>query len=132
VIRVLIVDDHALVRAGVSGVLTRAAGIEVVGECDDGSDVVSTAASVRPDVVLMDMRMPLRSGPDATRDLLAEQPSVRVLMLSASMTGRSLIEAQEVGAVGYLVKGGDPGLLVGAVQAVAAGGTAWPDHGKSA
>jgi DNA-binding NarL/FixJ family response regulator len=126
VIRVLIVDDHALVRAGVSSVLTRATGIEVVGECDDGSHVVRVAASVRPDVVLMDMRMPVKSGPDATRDLLAEQPAIRVIMLSASLTGRALAEAEQVGAVGYLIKGGDPTILVGAVQAVAAGRTAWP------
>ncbi len=125
-IRVLIVDDHALVRAGVSGVLTRATGIEVVGGCGDGSQVVSVAASVRPDVVLMDMRMPVKSGPDATRDLLAEQPAIRVVMLSASLTGRALAEAAQVGAVGYLVKGGDPTILVDAVRAVAAGRTAWP------
>lgn len=130
VIRVLVVDDHALVRAGVSGVLTRASGIEVVGECTDGFHVVSVAASVRPDVVLMDMRMPVKSGPDATRDLLAEQPAIRVVMLSASMSGRALEEAEQVGAVGYLIKGGDPTLLVGAVQTVAAGGTAWPRDGR--
>lgn len=126
VIRVLIVDDHSSVRTGVSGVLNAASGIEVVGECEDGFNVAGVAASVRPDVVLMDMRMPVTSGTDATRGLLAVQPRVRVVMLSASMSGRALDEAEQAGAVGYLLKGGDPLLLVSAVHTVAAGGTAWP------
>jgi two-component system invasion response regulator UvrY len=126
VIRVLVVDDHSLVRAGVSRVLSEAHGIEVVGECDDGVHVAGVAASVLPDVVLMDMRMPVTSGPEATRGLLAVQPGIRVVMLSASMSGRALDEAEQAGALGYVLKGGDPDLLVNAVHTVAAGGTAWP------
>lgn len=125
-IRVMLVDDHPFVRAGVSGVLSGAGDIEVVGECDDGTLVPETAASVLPHVVLMDVRMPAKSGMEATRDLLASQPGIRVVMLTGSLTGGSLHEAMQAGAVGYLLKGGPPNELVNAVRAVAAGGTAWP------
>jgi chemotaxis response regulator CheB len=96
-ISVLVVDDHSFVRAQVTGVLHGADGIEVVGECADGAEVVNMAALVRPamvrpamvrpdvvrpDVVLMDLRMPIVSGPTATRDLLAGQPASRVVMLT--------------------------------------------------
>lgn len=83
------------------------------------------ASSVLPHVVLMDVRMPAKSGMEATRDLLASHPSVRVVMLTGSLTGASLHEAMQAGAVGYLLKGGPPNELVNAVRAVAAGGTAW-------
>lgn len=127
VIRVLIVDDHAFVRAGVADILTGAGGIEVVGESDDGAEVPQLAASCHPDVVLMDLRMPKMSGTQATRVLLSEQPEVRVLMLTGSDGGRNRLEAAESGAVGFVLKGGDPGVLVSAVRRVAGGGTAWPE-----
>ena len=82
-ISVLVVDDHSFIRSQVRGVLHGADGIEVVGECADGAEVVSMAALVRPDVVLMDVRMPITSGPAATRDLLASRPASRFLILSA-------------------------------------------------
>jgi len=126
VIRVLIVDDHPFVRAGVLGVLNGVDDIEVVGECEDGTQVPGKASSLLPHVVLMDVRMPAKSGMEATRDLLTSQPSMRVVMLTGSLTGGSLHEAMQVGAVGYLLKGGPPNELLNAVRAVAAGGTAWP------
>ena len=82
--------------------------------------VPETAASVLPHVVLMDVRMPAKSGMEATRDLLASQPGIRVVMLTGSLTGGSLHEAMPNGAVGYLLKGGPPNELVNAVRAVAA------------
>ncbi len=124
--RVLIVDDHAFVRTGLIALLNAADGIAVVGECADGAEVPAIATRVRPDVVLMDVQMPLICGPDATRTLLTRQPTVRVLMVSASMTPRTLGDATAAGASGYLLKGGDPQTLITAVRAVAAGGTAWP------
>lgn len=99
-IRVLVVDDHPFVRAGVSVVLGQALGIEVVGQCADGDQVVGMAAAVHPDVVLMDVQMPVTSGPEATRSLLACQPLVRVLMLTGTMAGAELNEAARAGAVG--------------------------------
>jgi len=126
-IRVLLVDDHSFVRAAVSALLSDEDGIEVVGECADGVDVASTAASVRPDVVLMDVRMPT-SGIEATRSLLAEQPTVRVLMLTSSFQADEFEKAARAGAVGFLAKGGQPAVLVSAIRIAAAGGTVWPDQ----
>lgn len=126
VIRVLVVDDHAFVRAMVSQVLSAAAGIEVIGECQDGVGVVDAAESLNADIVLMDVQMPGRSGIDATRDLAAVCPLVRVLMLTGAVTTRFVTESATAGARGYLVKSGDPQLLVSAVRTVASGGSVWP------
>ena len=127
VIRVLIVDDHEFVRTGLSDLLDDAQGIVVVGECSDGAEVPDVAPRVQPDVVLMDVQMPRVSGPDATRTLLTRQPTVRVLMVSASTSSRVLAESVAAGASGYLLKGGDADALVDAVRVVADGGTAWPE-----
>ena len=124
-IRVLIVDDHEIVRAGLRDLLGGAEGIVVVGECADGADVPDVAPRAQPDVVLMDVQMPRVSGPDATRALLIQQPTARVLMVSASTSSRVLAEAVAAGASGYLLKGGDARELLDAVRAVADGGTAW-------
>src|SRR4051794_30198436 len=105
-IRVLIVDDHALVRAGLTAVLSTADGILVVGVCADGAEVPGIAPQVRPDVVLMDLKMSGICGAAATRTLLTAQPQVRVLMVSASMSPRAVTESALAGAAGYLVKGG--------------------------
>lgn len=131
-IRVLIVDDHDFVRAGLIDLLGDAEGIVVVGECADGAEVPDVAPWVQPDVVLMDVQMPRVSGPDATRTLLTRQPTVRVLMVSASIGSRVLAEAAAAGASGYLIKGGDGHALVAAVRAVADGGTAWPSDSAAA
>jgi DNA-binding NarL/FixJ family response regulator len=132
VIRVLIVDDHEFVRTGLSDLLGDADGIVVVGECADGAEVPDVAPRVQPDVVLMDVQMPQVSGPDATRTLLTRQPTVRVLMVSASTSSRVVAESAAAGASGYLLKGGDARALVHAVRAVADGGTAWPDDPAAA
>lgn len=125
-IRVLIVDDHEFFRTTVASVLGDAAGIVVVGECADGAEVPGKVDATLPDVVLMDVTMPVVQGPDATRALLIGHPEVRVLMLSASVDPRAVGESAEAGAVGFLFKGGDAAALVDAVRTVAAGGTAWP------
>jgi DNA-binding NarL/FixJ family response regulator len=125
-IRVLIVDDHALVRAGLTAVLGTADGILVVGVCADGADVPDVAPRVRPDVVLMDLKMPGICGAAATRALLTRHPPVRVLMFSASTSPRAVAEAARAGAAGYLVKGRATSELVSAVRTVAGGGATWP------
>jgi DNA-binding NarL/FixJ family response regulator len=123
--RVLLVDDHAFVRAQIAEILAATPDLEVAGECSDGADVLSAWADAAPDVVLMDVRMPIKSGIEATRDLLAVAPHVRVLMLTGSPTPGAVLESAEAGAAGLLLKGGDADLLIDAVRTVAAGGTAW-------
>ena len=125
-IRVMVVDDHSFVRAGLTEMLDAADGIQVVGECTDGDQVPRMAGMVRPDVVLMDQQMPMVCGTVATRDLLAVHPQTRVLMVTGSMSGRVLQEAAQAGAFGFVLKGGDPRLLIEAVRTVASGATAWP------
>ena len=124
-IRVLVVDDHALMRAGVAALLNGVSGIEVVGECSDGNQVRDIAAAVRPHVVLMDVLMPVLSGIDATPDLLAGQPDVRVLFFTGSLAMPTIIRAVQVGASGFVLKG-SPDALISAVRTVAAGGAVWP------
>lgn len=124
-IRVLIVDDHEFIRAMVARVLSGEDGILVVGEAANGSEVLHAVEATRPDVVLMDVRMPIKSGIDATRDLLARHPAIRVLMLTGSAGPSVPAECERAGAVGLLVKGCDHAVLVNAVRIVAAGGTAW-------
>jgi DNA-binding NarL/FixJ family response regulator len=127
-IRVLIVDDHAFVRAQISRVMSEASGIVVVGECTDGDEVPTAAAALAPDVVLMDVRMPRTSGTVATAQLVAQRSSSRVMMLTGSPTTSTMAAAALAGAVGFLPKDCGANRLVGAVRAVAAGGTAWPEH----
>jgi DNA-binding NarL/FixJ family response regulator len=125
-IRVVVADDHPFIRAGVAALLSTADGIEVVGQCADGAEAVEVSAAARPDVVLLDVDMPVLSGFDATRQLLQAQPDLRVVMLSVSILTHGGPEgAERAGAVGYLIKG-DPRRVIEAVRTVAAGGTVWP------
>ena len=103
-IRVLIVDDHALFRRGLQMVLEGEPDIDVVGEASDGSEAVKKAEDATPDVVLMDVRMPKRSGIEATRVIKDTLPSTRILMLTISDEEADLYEAIKAGASGYLLK----------------------------
>ena len=126
-IRVLVADDHPFVRAGVAALLTGAEDLELVGQSADGDEVVRMTDALTPDVVVMDVDMPGRSGFDATRELLTRHPNLRVIILSVSLvTAGGPESAASVGAVGYMLKG-KPGQLVEAVRRVSAGGTAWPE-----
>ena len=125
-IRVLVVDDNDFVRKSVISVLDRTDGIDVVAECADGIDVAMTAGLVHPDVVVMDLQMPMMSGIDAAWLLGTSQPGVRVLILSGLLSPRSVAAAARAGAVGFLLKDGDAASLVRAIRTVASGGTAWP------
>ncbi|MDQ3645509.1 MAG: response regulator transcription factor [Actinomycetota bacterium] len=103
-IRVMIVDDHALFRRGLQMVLEGEADIEVVAEASDGFEALERAEQSSPDVVLMDVRMPKRSGIDATRAIKETLPSTHVLMLTISDEEADLYEAIKAGASGYLLK----------------------------
>jgi DNA-binding NarL/FixJ family response regulator len=128
VIRVLIVDDHPLIRGGLTAMLNNAGDIRVAGTCTNDAEVADMVRSARPDVVLMDAHLRRVSDPPATPELLALGTGVRVLMMSASMAARSVSDAAAAGAVGYVLKGGQPNALIDAIRTVAAGGTAWPDR----
>src|SRR5215213_4435320 len=119
--RVVVVDDHRMVRAGIRLMLEAAEDLEVVAEASDGAEAVSVCAEVYPDIVLMDVSMPGMDGPEAARRITAHQPDVQVLMLTAYRTGAEVLRALEAGAVGYLMKDADPADLVQGIRAVARG-----------
>lgn len=120
-IRLLIVDDHPVVRDGLRGMFTGEPGFEVVGEAANGREAITRTRLFRPDVVLMDLRMPELDGVSATRELLAEDGDVRVLVLTTYDTDRDVIPAIEAGATGYLLKDAPREDLFRAVRAAACG-----------
>lgn len=103
-IRVLIADDHALVREGLVGILRAQPGIEVAGEASDGVEAVATTRQIAPDIVLMDVSMPGMDGLEATRVLTQGPHEWRIVMLTASADKAELLEAMKAGASGYLLK----------------------------
>ncbi len=120
-IRVLIADDQTLVRDGFRMILDAQEDIEVVGEAADGLEVVTEARRLRPEVVLMDVRMPGRDGIEATRELLAELPETHVLILTTFDLNEYVYEAMKAGASGFLLKDVPRSQLVEGVRTVAAG-----------
>jgi DNA-binding NarL/FixJ family response regulator len=103
-IRVLAADDQRVVREGIALILSLLPGVEVAGTAADGEEALALVADLRPDVVLMDLRMPGVDGVEATRRLRAEHPSVKVIVLTTYADDRSVISALQAGAVGYLTK----------------------------
>jgi DNA-binding NarL/FixJ family response regulator len=120
-IRVLVADDQAVVRAGLRMILEAQADLEVVAEAADGSEAVALAQTVETDVVLMDIRMPVLDGIEATRRLAAAAPDVRVLVLTTYGLDEYVYEALKAGAAGFFVKTDSPERLVEAVRVIAAG-----------
>jgi len=120
-IRLLIVDDHPIVRDGLRGAFTGSPEFEVVGEARDGAEAVARATALRPDVVLMDLRMPGVDGVEAIRRLHREAPAVRVLVLTTFDTDSDVLPAIEAGATGYLLKDAPVEDLLRAVRAAAKG-----------
>jgi DNA-binding NarL/FixJ family response regulator len=122
VLRVVVVDDQELVRSGFALILERA-GMEVVGQAADGLEALDVARATVPDVVLMDVRMPRLDGIEATRQLLALQPEVKVLALTTFDLDEYVYAAVRAGASGFLLKDVSPDGLVQGVRAVAHGET---------
>jgi DNA-binding NarL/FixJ family response regulator len=123
VIRVLLADDQALVRAGFRAILESEEDIDVVGEAPDGAAAVALTQRLRPDIVLMDIRMPLLDGIAATRRIASEPElaAVRVVILTTFETDEYILEAIRSGASGFLVKDTEPAELLRAVRVVAQG-----------
>ncbi|NHC13632.1 response regulator [Motilibacter deserti] len=120
-IRVLLADDHALVRAGLQQLLAAVPDIDVVGAATDGDEAVDLAAALAPDVVLMDLSMPRVDGVEATRRILAQAPDAQVVVLTSFVERERVVGALDAGAVGYLLKDGDPQDVVRGIRAVARG-----------
>ena len=122
-IRVLVADDHPIVRAGIVGLLSAAADIDVVGEAVDGLDAVRLAADLQPDLVLMDLRMPALDGAEATARIIDARPTAKVLVLTTYETDEHILGAIEAGASGYLLKAAPQAEILAGVRSVVAGET---------
>jgi DNA-binding NarL/FixJ family response regulator len=123
-IRVMIVDDHPVVRKGLASFLGHEPDIEVVGLADSGEQALEMAAELLPDIVLMDLSMPGMGGIEATRRLVETRPSTRVMMLTSFGGHERMVEALKSGAVGYVVKDTAPADLLNALRSIAATGKA--------
>ncbi|HET6352636.1 MAG TPA: response regulator transcription factor [Coriobacteriia bacterium] len=121
-IRVVLADDHRLMREGLKLQLLRIEDVEVVGEAADGEEAVSLTEALRPDLVLMDIGMPVLNGMEATRQIVERVPESRVIVLSGHSEQRFVTEALQAGAAGYVLKDAEFDELAQAVDAVAAGG----------
>ncbi|CAB4787068.1 MAG: response regulator [Actinobacteria bacterium] len=120
-IRLLIVDDHSVVRRGLETLLGTFADIEIVGTAADGNEAVQLAAECHPDIILMDLSMPNLDGFEATRQILAANPKIRIVALTSFSEQRKVFDAISSGAIGYLLKDSTPAELVDGVRAAFAG-----------
>lgn len=120
-IRLLVVDDHAVVRLGLCALLERYADVEVVGQEGTATGAIEAALRLRPDVILLDIRLPDGSGFDACRRIRAEFPEARVLVLTSFAEDDTVLKALDAGAMGYLLKEADAEALMRAIRSVAAG-----------
>jgi DNA-binding NarL/FixJ family response regulator len=123
-VRVLLVDDHALVRAGLRSLLQDVPGIEVVAEAGNGRDALRLIEELHPEVVLMDISMPVLNGFEAARRVVTEHPQTRVLMISMHADEQYISQAFAAGAMGYLLKSAEPDELQAALDAIR-GGQRW-------
>lgn len=117
-IRVLIVDDHAIVRKGIRALLATERDIQVIGEASDGTEAIAQAHALHPDVILMDLVMPKIDGIEATRQITAKQSGVRILVLTSFAADDKVFPAIKAGALGYLLKDTGPNDLVQAIHQV--------------
>lgn len=120
-IKVVIVDDHVIVREGIAEVLEKSGEFEVVGQAGDGEEAVAKVQELKPDVVIMDILMPVKDGIEACRDITAALPDTRVLMLTASNKHSAIVQAVNAGATGYLQKFSGKEMLLSTVREVAGG-----------
>ncbi|MGD1992469.1 MAG: response regulator transcription factor [Anaerolineae bacterium] len=117
-IRVLVVDDHIIVRRGIRALLATEEGIEVVGEAQDGAEALERIRELHPDVILLDLLMPRLDGIEVTRQVMAENPQARILVLTSFAADDKVFPAIKAGALGYLLKDTGPRALVRAIRQV--------------
>jgi DNA-binding NarL/FixJ family response regulator len=122
-VRVLLVDDHPVVREGLRGMIDAEPDLTVVGEAGSGAEAIAVADSLRPDVILMDLRMPDVDGVTATGRILATQPAIRIIVVTTYESDSDILRAVEAGAAGYLLKDASRAELSAAVRDAAAGKT---------
>jgi len=130
VIRIVVADDHPIVRSGIVALLQDAADVEVIGEASSGADAVETAVRLKPDLVLMDLRMPLPAssvgeveldGVAATAQIMAAEPGIRVIVLTTYESDEAILSAIEAGATGYLLKAAPQDEILAGIRSVARG-----------
>lgn len=117
-LRILLADDHIVMRTGLRALLERQPNLEVVGESENGRNTVELTASLKPDVVIMDIGMPVLNGIEATKTIVTEQPTTAVIILSMHADESYVMRALKAGARGYLLKDSAPADLLSAIQAV--------------
>ena len=122
-IRVVVADDHAVVRRGLTGLIESTDDLEVVGVARDGNEAVDLCREHRPDVAVMDLQMPVLDGVEATRAIVGEATGTEVLVLTSFSDFARIDAAIEAGAVGYLLKDAEPEVLLDGIRAVAGGGS---------
>jgi DNA-binding NarL/FixJ family response regulator len=120
-LRILLADDHILMRSGLRALLDRQPNLEVVGESENGRETVALAASLRPDVVVMDVGMPVLNGIEATQMIVTQCPTIAVVILSMHADESYVMRALKAGARGYLLKDSAAADLIGAIQAISQG-----------
>jgi two-component system response regulator NreC len=120
-LRILLADDHIVMRTGLRALLERQPNLEVVGESENGRETVALAASLRPDVVVMDVGMPVLNGIEATQTIVTQRPAIAVVILSMHADESYVMRALKAGARGYLLKDSAAADLIGAIQAISQG-----------
>jgi DNA-binding NarL/FixJ family response regulator len=122
-LRILLADDHTLVRAGVRALLARVPNVEIVGEAADGRQAIDSAVKLKPDLILLDLMMPNVGGLEAIEEIRKLVPESKIIVVTMNDTEAYVLQALRSGAAGYLLKEGSPAELHSAISAVAAGGT---------
>lgn len=117
-LKILLADDHVVMRTGLRALLERQPNLEVVGESENGREAIELVASLKPDVVVMDVGMPVLNGIEATKTIVTQHPTTAVVILSMYVDESYIMRALKAGARGYLLKDSAPADLIGAIQAV--------------
>jgi len=120
-IRILIADDHELVRQGLEALLSKTPGMEIVGQAKNGDEAVELALSLLPDIILMDLSMPIKNGIEATSEIKKSSPNARILIITSFAEDDNVFQAIKAGALGYLLKDSSPQELLQAIQNVCDG-----------